>query len=428
MFIHIVRQIWCAAVFLCVSPAFSAAGAESDEWYVRLIVTSDQEQLADRGNVLGQLNASQNGHDPHDLKELDPFSTPYLTLVFPQPGWDERAGHYSTNFHHPSDAESDRWAFMVKSDDPDREILLTWEGDHAMDRMWLLDKVTGEVIRMAENGARHIYTFNMNGSMERSFEWMLSDEERQLSGSLNLPAGDVAPAGGLQVTIGIQIVESNQDVVWTTVTILPGVNSAPFQLPTQEARGESWVVYYECSDHPACLNPGYEVSGYYNTSRTTSDSTLATHLSDSDSHENIQFALLRQPGTETDTDGDGDPDVSDPDDDNDGLSDVFEMANGLDPLDLDSDGDGIMDGLDDAPGLFSNICGGIGPDAVFENVTIPAGQKGTCAASVSVQVESTLDVSSGGKAIVISPNVVIMPGFVLPTGAELDIDSTPPMP
>ncbi|MBN2428179.1 MAG: hypothetical protein JXK94_07580 [Deltaproteobacteria bacterium] len=47
-----------------------------------------------------------------------------------------------------------------------------------------------------------------------------------------------------------------------------------------------------------------------------------------------------------DTDGDGQPDIEDTDDDNDGLSDVWEIANGLDPLAaadvvLDGDGDGL---------------------------------------------------------------------------------------
>jgi hypothetical protein len=50
-----------------------------------------------------------------------------------------------------------------------------------------------------------------------------------------------------------------------------------------------------------------------------------------------------------DSDGDGDPDATDPDDDNDTIPDVWELANGMDPLDAadageDGDGDGV-DGL-----------------------------------------------------------------------------------
>ncbi|WLQ13953.1 tandem-95 repeat protein [Hahella aquimaris] len=51
------------------------------------------------------------------------------------------------------------------------------------------------------------------------------------------------------------------------------------------------------------------------------------------------FSIL----VELDTDSDGDPDTVDTDDDNDGMSDSFEIANGLDPLDA-SDADGDLDG------------------------------------------------------------------------------------
>jgi len=46
---------------------------------------------------------------------------------------------------------------------------------------------------------------------------------------------------------------------------------------------------------------------------------------------------------QTDTDGDGQGDACDGDDDGDGLTDDFEMANGLDPLVADMDGDGLSD-------------------------------------------------------------------------------------
>jgi len=46
---------------------------------------------------------------------------------------------------------------------------------------------------------------------------------------------------------------------------------------------------------------------------------------------------------QTDTDGDGQGDACDGDDDGDGLTDDFEVANGLDPLVADMDGDGLSD-------------------------------------------------------------------------------------
>lgn len=54
--------------------------------------------------------------------------------------------------------------------------------------------------------------------------------------------------------------------------------------------------------------------------------------------------------TQIDTDDDGQGDACDSDDDNDGLSDSFEVANGLDPLNPDTDGDGRSDGDEVAAG------------------------------------------------------------------------------
>ncbi len=127
-----------------------------------------------------------------------------------------------------------------------------------------------------------------------------------------------------------------------------------------------------------------------------------------------------------DNDGDGTGDNADLDDDNDTLSDLTEIANNYDPLDPDMDGDGIMDGLDDAPEVGSNLC--FGNDAVFENANISSGQIETCAAVNSVQVEDTLVIDTGGKAKIISPNVFLTPGFQIPAGGQIAIDSRSPMP
>ncbi|MCP3879086.1 MAG: DUF4832 domain-containing protein, partial [Sulfitobacter sp.] len=130
-----------------------------------------------------------------------------------------------------------------------------------------------------------------------------------------------------------------------------------------------------------------------------------------------------------DTDGDGTLDIDDDDDDDDLLTDTFEENNSLDPLDPDTDGDMIMDGLDDAPGVFSNLCNTLGSnDAVFENVTVSSGTSVTCAAVNSVQIEPTLSIESGGTARVVSPSIRFANTFQIPTGGEITIDSRSPMP
>ena len=61
------RALWLALLFL---PALAQAR---------------RGDLRDAGNLFGQLPASRDGRDLHDLPELSPFASPYLTVVFPQP-------------------------------------------------------------------------------------------------------------------------------------------------------------------------------------------------------------------------------------------------------------------------------------------------------------------------------------------------------
>jgi hypothetical protein len=140
-----------------------------DEWYVRLTVESPEEELVDRGNVLGQLGDSQIGFDEHDLPELSPFSAPYLSIVFPHPDWGEQAGEYTSNFHPLTKGhDHDTWAFDVRSDDPRRAISLRWSGPvNILARSRLIDKATGTEIKPVKDG---VYTFVMNGN-RRSFSW-----------------------------------------------------------------------------------------------------------------------------------------------------------------------------------------------------------------------------------------------------------------
>ena len=68
--------------------------------------------------------------------------------------------------------------------------------------------------------------------------------------------------------------------------------------------------------------------------------------------------------------------------------------------------------------MASNLCSSLLADVVFENVGISDGQVGVCAATNSVQVENTVNIFSGGKARDMSPNTVLMPGFVVPSGGD----------
>jgi FG-GAP repeat len=168
---------------------------ETGEWYIRLIAESFNEGLIDRGNVLGQLETSADGHDSHDLTELDPFGEPYLTIVFPHSDWGDEAGDYTSDYHPSMGRIDDEWIFEVRTEDPNREIRLAWEplrvlasedpdpgeqrqwtlsdqsGEPLMDTMWLQDLATGELIKAADGGVIADYTFNMDGETVRAFRW-----------------------------------------------------------------------------------------------------------------------------------------------------------------------------------------------------------------------------------------------------------------
>ena len=59
---------------------------------MRVIVESGD--FRDAGNVLGQLPDSLDGPDGHDLEELAPFGSSYLTVIFPHEEWGGDAWGY----------------------------------------------------------------------------------------------------------------------------------------------------------------------------------------------------------------------------------------------------------------------------------------------------------------------------------------------
>jgi hypothetical protein len=143
------------------------------------------------------------------------------------------------------------------------------------------------------------------------------------------------------------------------------------------------------------------------------------------------------------------PDAVDLDDDDDGMTDTFESANGLDPLDAgdasgdpdndglnnvgefnagsnpnnpDSDSDGIIDGLDRDPDLASNECSG--ENASLQNLIVDTAM--TCAVSHSILVQSTVQIQSPGQLELISPRVTINPEVSVGDGGRMTILSVNP--
>lgn len=138
-------------------------------WYIRLDALAPAARLYDQGNALGQVIDAKRGVDSHDLAEFKPFGKPYLTLVFTHSNWASKSGDYATDFHAPSN-KADAWPFVVRTDAPNREIILQWRSDDAdrLRRSRLLDTVTGKTIAVK---AGKSYRFTMNAQTSRTFVW-----------------------------------------------------------------------------------------------------------------------------------------------------------------------------------------------------------------------------------------------------------------
>ena len=179
-----------------------AAELLKNEWLVRLKLTSEAEGLTDSYNVLGQREGAKLGYDKHDLPELgQTFTGTYLSVIFYRPDWvtDDEADETNSGMTavqgadgewvfefivpelithetynrdiHPL-AKSDAWTFEVRSDDPYRDLSLTWEGDNTnLENMVLVDLEEEDVFVPAViDGQIQTYYFRINGNVHQ-FAW-----------------------------------------------------------------------------------------------------------------------------------------------------------------------------------------------------------------------------------------------------------------
>lgn len=109
------------------------------------------------------MPGSVYGRDPHDLKELAPFASPYLTVVFPHPDWGDQAEDYTTDFHQlRRRTQRDFWRFEVRSSPDVEQVTLLWEGPPRIVRwLRLFDATAGRRVRMRPGGH---YTFPAGGT------------------------------------------------------------------------------------------------------------------------------------------------------------------------------------------------------------------------------------------------------------------------
>ncbi|MEZ5503161.1 MAG: hypothetical protein R3E50_11135 [Halioglobus sp.] len=185
-----------AAVALGAGPLRAAALADG-EWYVRLILTSEAEGLKDQYNLLGQLNDAAPGFDSRDLPELgQTWAGTYLSVIFYRPDWETDKETFNTDFHPVAPRAGDEWTFEVRSDDPSRDLSLTWSGKNArFNRMVLVDLEDNQIVRAKVDGVKQVYHFRMNGVV-REFAWRLltGKEYQQFLASGELPPDPAAQA------------------------------------------------------------------------------------------------------------------------------------------------------------------------------------------------------------------------------------------
>jgi len=175
-------------------------------WYVRLVVQDTSRGLKSSSTQLGELEEN-DAVEKHTLKALNPLNGSYLDIVFVDPVG-VVPGDYKSNFHVYQEDTEDQWHFTVKTDDNTSDIMLTWQGVYVLtpytdeqDRkrykeyrsvtnpliknMKLVDTVNGKEIALMVDGKIETYTFNMNGQNERTFKWVVQNEEVIISAQTN---------------------------------------------------------------------------------------------------------------------------------------------------------------------------------------------------------------------------------------------------
>ncbi len=111
---------------------------------------------------------------------------------------------------------------------------------------------------------------------------------KRISGSLSLPAGDVASAKSMTLRMAVED-ESGVEANWQYITIKRGHRSAGYTLATIPDDTKSWIASYS---YPYENTP-YSRSGFYNSIATTWNKAAATILAGGADHSDINLVVLR---------------------------------------------------------------------------------------------------------------------------------------
>jgi len=182
-------------LFLLLIGSSTYAAKTKVEWYVPLMISS-QDNLIDKHNVLGQMRESSDDFDRHDLVELRPFSTPFMTLNFFHPEWEKDDEHFASDYHDVKQQKRDRWIFQVESDYTQRMITLQWKEPIMINlqnektlrklkrlkkKMWLVDLKSKKVIKAYKKNRTESYLFSMEGKEVHQFMWVIGKKPSFIS-------------------------------------------------------------------------------------------------------------------------------------------------------------------------------------------------------------------------------------------------------
>lgn len=133
---------------------------KNTDWSVRLVAQSGSYR--DAGNRLGQAENAKDGLDSRDLEEWTPFGSPYLSILFTNPLFDDVDWGYTRDFRGLTRKQEGEWTFVVRASDEISEVTLKWQGDAVLfDNALLIDEISGETIMVTPGGS---YSFDMDGN------------------------------------------------------------------------------------------------------------------------------------------------------------------------------------------------------------------------------------------------------------------------
>lgn len=167
-------------------------------WYIRLVAADSARKLTTESAQLGQLD-EEGATVKHTLKAFNPFGGEYIDIIFRNPDG-VNVGDYKVNYHPYEEGVEDSWSFVVRTNDENADISLSWLGLYVLTpyvdeesrlryseyqsltnpllkNMKLIDSSSGEEIKVFEDGNIQSYLFNMRGQKERLFEWVVAIDE-----------------------------------------------------------------------------------------------------------------------------------------------------------------------------------------------------------------------------------------------------------